>query len=795
MKVSIKLPVALNETGNAVANEDFVYPIAGNADFLQKLFIVCDGRGNSGNGIVAAKLVAEYFNEYISTVNPPRERRVAQLYLNEALRYAERHLQEYTITNPEARSSTTSIAMLYLNEDNTITVAWVGNTRVYHLRGQKILFKTEDHLENTWNQGKRVVVPRTISGTKPVWLSSAVITDIEPNDYFLLNTEGVTQTLEERNLKYLLSQGDGTDTTNLAIVDKIKELCNESSQSNFSMYLIQIEGTENALAPYTNAPETNQSPKVAQDISAGDLTIKTKRTFPSAKDITFQKDNKYVRRALWTIFGILVLAASAFAYKYSLSNPEDVFNKHFEQGKFFMKSGDYSDAIKEWESALAVNWEDSVERAEVSDLLANAQEALTIEQANQFYQSGNLLKAKYAFQHAAIKYPENEVISEQLERIGHAICTEKEKLMMDAERLMLQEQYADAKQSLYSALYLDRADAHVVTLLNACNFYLQTDSLTFTHAVQTAITYIENPEAFKQQEEAQAISNTEIAASEIEDPKPTKPKPTPKPIYKPVKEPMLDANTKVDEGIDDEAAVQAELDELLKEADAAFTKGKFSDAKGLYEQALSYDQNEVVMAKIAKCDENLNKKSEYANMIRLGDKAFNEKNYAQALNYYKGALEHKEEDSYANKMIKQSQGYVSQYDNLIGSAEKAYNFGNYQTARQQYEQALQFAPDKTAIQAKIAECDRKIAAAQNTGSKKDVKKAEKFCKSNNYNSMCYTYLKNSGLFYSIPPSTLYALGKNFESGGEKDMTKAKECYGTAAAKGYSPAVDKVKQLK
>ena len=211
--------------------------------------------------------------------------------------------------------------------------------------------------------------------------------------------------------------------------------------------------------------------------------------------------------------------------------------------------------------------------------------------------------------------------------------------------------------------------------------------------------------------------------------------------------------------MDEQAEVKAQLDELLKKADDAFTKGNFAAAKGLYEQALTYDQNKVVMAKIAKCDKSLNNKGEYDNMIRLGDKAFSEKNYELANNYYKSALNYKAADSYANKMLKESQGFLSQYSNLINGADKAFNFGNYQTARRQYEQALQYAPDKTAIQARIADCDRKISAAQETGSKKDIKKAEKFCKSNNYNSICYTYLKNSGLFYSINPTTLYELGE------------------------------------
>ena len=74
-------------------------------------------------------------------------------------------------------------------------------------------------------------------------------------------------------------------------------------------------------------------------------------------------------------------------------------------------------------------------------------------------------------------------------------------------------------------------------------------------------------------------------------------------------------------------------------------------------------------------------------------------------------------------------------------------------------------------------------------SRKQLKKAEKLCKSKNYNGECYAYLKENKLLYSTNAEILYKLGLALES---KDASKSKECFTIAATKNHSAAKDKLK---
>ena len=62
-----------------------------------------------------------------------------------------------------------SIALNYFNGDNTVTIAWAGTARAYHIRGKQILYKTEDHLVTLRERGENTVIPKGYFGLRPLF--------------------------------------------------------------------------------------------------------------------------------------------------------------------------------------------------------------------------------------------------------------------------------------------------------------------------------------------------------------------------------------------------------------------------------------------------------------------------------------------------------------------------------------------------------------------------------------------------------------------------------------------------
>jgi hypothetical protein len=155
-----------------------------------------------------------------------------------------------------------------------------------------------------------------------------------------------------------------------------------------------------------------------------------------------------------------------------------------------------------------------------------------------------------------------------------------------------------------------------------------------------------------------------------------------------------------------------------------------------------------------------------------------------------------ESNDYAKKRIakitekiSEAENQTKQYNQILSEADQAFRQGNYSTAKSKYSQALKYTSNVTSINKKIAECERAISQMAGESSRKKVKRAEKLCRSSNYNGECYAHLRENSLLYSFNPELLYKLGQNLEA---RDASKARECYTIAAGKNYAPAKDKLK---
>lgn len=231
--ITIKSESFVSEKGRREINEDSLQFQTG------KFYIICDGLGGNGNGQIASKLVAETVKESLLNLKS----------ISEAVKDAEIVLSSFKKKNPSTDYMATTIAVAEIL-DTKILVSWAGDSRIYQFRDGKIFFKTTDH---TWvaDAVKKGVLssvgalfhPRVNELTKsikdasnPVKLEQVLIQDIRLNDYFLICSDGITESWIDTDLQELFSGGK----TSNEIIDKLNKNCNIFSEDNYSAIVFQI---------------------------------------------------------------------------------------------------------------------------------------------------------------------------------------------------------------------------------------------------------------------------------------------------------------------------------------------------------------------------------------------------------------------------------------------------------------------------------------------------------------------------------------------------------------------------
>jgi protein phosphatase len=252
MNITLERPYAISEKGRRQNNEDSLFPLSELVDSNQKLFIVCDGVGGAEKGEIASSLACESFQAFFSTFldGDPTEELV-----NKAVQYAEVRFDEYVSQHPEAKGMATTLTMIYVGETG-ITIAHIGDSRIYQFRDGKAIYQTEDHsLVNSWvklgvmtadeaqHHPQKNVITRAIQGTEnPTVAEVRLLTDIHAGDYFLMCTDGVTDCIQREILSDIFSEASSAE----AIKNTIVESCSVKARDNYSFYLLPILNVQNS---------------------------------------------------------------------------------------------------------------------------------------------------------------------------------------------------------------------------------------------------------------------------------------------------------------------------------------------------------------------------------------------------------------------------------------------------------------------------------------------------------------------------------------------------------------------
>lgn len=250
MKIELYSPLSIHEIGKRANQEDFLWP-----DLLEettaenRLYILCDGMGGYEHGEVASKTVCLTIPHVLRRSMNFNSEDLTDDDLLDCLERAYQELDKAAIDN--SRKLGTTIALLYIGRKG-ITALHMGDSRIYHIRPNVgILYQSRDHslaselfqageitYEEMLNYPKKNIVTRAMMPGKDNRMHPDVIhiTDIKPEDYFYMCSDGMLEGMANNKLFCILTSQTTDDEKRKKLVEETND-----NQDNHSAWIIHIK--------------------------------------------------------------------------------------------------------------------------------------------------------------------------------------------------------------------------------------------------------------------------------------------------------------------------------------------------------------------------------------------------------------------------------------------------------------------------------------------------------------------------------------------------------------------------
>lgn len=203
-------------------NEDSYNILAGYPN-IPVSFIIADGMGGHNSGEIASQMAVNFISHYILE-NPQEfaEDDAISTAVQEVIRKANAFVCEASVNNPEYRGMGTTLILAVIY-NKRIYIGHVGDSRVYVVRGTGMEQITTDHsyIEELLRNGsitrdeaqkhpKRNLITRALGCVEEVEIDIYTC-NIKENDIYILCTDGLTNTMNEDEIKNIVLGSDDPD--------------------------------------------------------------------------------------------------------------------------------------------------------------------------------------------------------------------------------------------------------------------------------------------------------------------------------------------------------------------------------------------------------------------------------------------------------------------------------------------------------------------------------------------------------------------------------------------------------
>lgn len=237
-------------------NEDnlLVYP-------EQLLFVVADGMGGHGYGEVASQMVVDTMRAFIDHISrgdadatwPNREERgrsTSENLLNAGIRYCNYVIWERGASDPKYKNMGTTVVGLHFDE-GAVSIAHVGDSRIYRLRAGELSQLTEDH--SLLNDYKKVAnlskedeenFPHKNIIVRACGLKQDVVVDVardapQVGDIYLLCSDGLSGEVADPQIRDIMVR-NGTDLRAMG-AELIRTACDNGGKDNVTSVVVRVE--------------------------------------------------------------------------------------------------------------------------------------------------------------------------------------------------------------------------------------------------------------------------------------------------------------------------------------------------------------------------------------------------------------------------------------------------------------------------------------------------------------------------------------------------------------------------
>ena len=252
MIIKINAPVGIYEIGARAKQEDALFPSLGELPQEQQVVVVCDGIGGHDYGEIASSVVSRavgaWVRDYVSDDSPMTYEKAL-----EAVAFAQEQLNAASREHPSDKPMGTTLAMLVIGR-NGIVAAHIGDSRIYHVRPSSgtILYRSRDHslVNDLFMKGvlsrretelstKRSILTRAmLPSPQPAQTPDvAMITNVEPGDYFLVCSDGVCGEITDEQLLEVLMRNNSGDQMKLAAIQMLAK----NGSDNRTAVLFQVD--------------------------------------------------------------------------------------------------------------------------------------------------------------------------------------------------------------------------------------------------------------------------------------------------------------------------------------------------------------------------------------------------------------------------------------------------------------------------------------------------------------------------------------------------------------------------
>lgn len=241
-------------------NENQDYHTNQNTNF-GKLVVVCDGMGGHKGGAIASKLATNVIAGDMdsSKSNDP----VNALY--NAIYKANFEIFRRSIQNPELTGMGTTLSCLLVATDKAYT-CHVGDSRIYQIRNNEIIFKTQDH-SKVYELVKRGIIneeqarkhPESNIIERAMGIKPAVDVEMHELSYlrgdrFLLCTDGIHGLISDEEILNVINSNNVEDATK-ELIDLANQKGIDSGGGHDNMTAAIIEMDEDSASPFSNSNE------------------------------------------------------------------------------------------------------------------------------------------------------------------------------------------------------------------------------------------------------------------------------------------------------------------------------------------------------------------------------------------------------------------------------------------------------------------------------------------------------------------------------------------------------------